>query len=86
MIYLDRLKGEEANLDWDTLHSIIRGVARGLLYLHEDCLSTIVHRDIKPGNILLDENMNPKISEFGLAKLLVSGQSEDDNTAVAGTM
>lgn len=54
-------------LNWSRRYDIIRGIARGLLYLHEDYHSTIIHRDIKASNILLDENMNPRITGFELA-------------------
>ncbi|XP_062168919.1 probable leucine-rich repeat receptor-like serine/threonine-protein kinase At3g14840 [Alnus glutinosa] len=71
-------------LDWPTRHKICVGVARGLAYLHEESRLKIVHRDIKATNVLLDKNLNPKISDFGLAKLY-----EEDNTPmrtrVAGT-
>jgi serine/threonine protein kinase len=56
-------------LEWETLYKIALGIARGLEYLHGGCNTRIVHFDIKPHNILLDENFNPKISDFGLAKI-----------------
>ncbi|KAL5715774.1 hypothetical protein ACHQM5_017548 [Ranunculus cassubicifolius] len=66
---------EEASgrlLDWQTRFSIALGTARGITYLHEECRDCIVHCDIKPENILLDENFNAKVSDFGLAKLINS--------------
>ena len=73
------------DLDWSTRQRICVGIARGLAFLHEESTLKIVHRDIKTNNILLDANLNPKISDFGLAKL-----DEEDNThistRVAGTM
>jgi serine/threonine protein kinase len=56
-------------LEWETLYKIALGIARGLEYLHRGCNTRIVHFDIKPHNILLDENFCPKISDFGLAKI-----------------
>ncbi|XP_048541607.1 G-type lectin S-receptor-like serine/threonine-protein kinase SD2-5 isoform X1 [Triticum urartu] len=61
---------QEAPLDWKTRLRIITDVARGLAYLHSDCRETIVHLDIKPQNILLDEQFTAKVSDFGLAKLI----------------
>lgn len=63
-------------LDWNTRYKIALGTARGLAYLHEDCREKIIHCDIKPENILLDENCNAKVSDFGLAKLLNKEQSQ----------
>ncbi|KAH9314337.1 hypothetical protein KI387_022964 [Taxus chinensis] len=56
-------------LDWDTRLNIALGTARGIAYLHEECRDCIIHCDIKPENILLDDNLNAKVSDFGLAKL-----------------
>ena len=61
---------KRAQLNWEKRYNIIVGILRGLLYLHEDSQLRIVHRDIKPSNILLDQKLNPKIADFGLAKIL----------------
>ena len=60
----------ELRLSWYQRGKIALGIARGLLYLHEECCSQIVHCDIKPQNILLDDSFVARISDFGLAKLL----------------
>ncbi|KAJ1271277.1 hypothetical protein BS78_06G117000 [Paspalum vaginatum] len=62
-------------LDWDTRFNIALGTAKGLAYLHQDCESKIIHCDIKPENVLLDENFLAKVSDFGLAKLMTREQS-----------
>ncbi|XP_026458309.1 probable leucine-rich repeat receptor-like serine/threonine-protein kinase At3g14840 isoform X1 [Papaver somniferum] len=74
----------QLKLDWPTRQKICIGIARGLTYLHEESRLKIVHRDIKGTNVLLDKDLNPKISDFGLAKL----DEEDDthiSTRIAGT-
>lgn len=69
---------------WAYRCQIASGIARGLLYLHEECSTQIIHCDIKPQNVLLDDHFSIKISDFGLAKLLRTGQSKT-NTAIRGT-
>ncbi|KAK2361714.1 receptor kinase TMK4 [Trifolium repens] len=70
------------SLDWNTMYQIAIGIARGLEYLHQGCISRILHLDIKPQNILLDENFCPKISDFGLAKIC---QRNDSVVSILGT-
>ncbi|XP_072956363.1 cysteine-rich receptor-like protein kinase 15 [Typha angustifolia] len=72
-------------LDWGMRYKIIEGIARGLLYLHEDSRLRIIHRDLKSSNILLDGDMNPKISDFGLAKLFNVGSTQGSTSRIAGT-
>ncbi|XP_029126432.1 cold-responsive protein kinase 1-like isoform X2 [Cajanus cajan] len=75
----------ECSLNWKQRYDIILGTARGLTYLHEEFYVSIIHRDIKSGNILLDEELQPKISDFGLVRLLPEDQSHL-STRVAGTL
>ncbi|CAM6088871.1 unnamed protein product [Calypogeia fissa] len=72
-------------LDWQQRLNICVGIARGLSYLHEELQPRIIHRDIKPYNILIDKNYNAKIADFGLARSMLEGQDQADFTQVAGT-
>jgi len=82
-VYIDPIK--KTQLDWQMRYQTIRGIARGILYLHEDSQLRIIHRDLKASNILLDENMHPKISDFGMARLFHMDQSQANTHRVVGT-
>ncbi|XP_040948037.1 rust resistance kinase Lr10-like [Gossypium hirsutum] len=79
-------KRKDRSLSWEKLQDITVGVAKGIEYLHQGCEQRILHFDIKPHNILLDHNFNPKISDFGLAKLCSKEQSAISMTTARGTM
>jgi serine/threonine protein kinase len=73
-------------LEWKQRFNIALGVAKGLAYLHHECLEWVIHCDVKPENILLDKNLEPKIADFGLAKLLNRGASNHNVSRVRGTI
>ncbi|BAF26040.1 cysteine-rich receptor-like protein kinase 4 [Oryza sativa Japonica Group] len=79
-------ENKRALLDWYKRLEIIEGIAHGLLYLHKHSRLSVIHRDLKPSNILLDSEMNPKISDFGLARIFSSNNTEGNTTRrVVGT-
>ncbi|GKV00907.1 hypothetical protein SLEP1_g13517 [Rubroshorea leprosula] len=77
-------RSTDINLDWGKRSAICKGIARGLAFLHEELVPHIVHRDIKASNILLDKEFNPKIGDFGLAKLFPDDITHI-STRIAGT-
>ncbi|KAK9064218.1 hypothetical protein SSX86_015598 [Deinandra increscens subsp. villosa] len=78
-------KEKSARLNWQKRFDIIFGIARGILYLHHDSRLKIIHRDLKASNILLDKEMNPKISDFGMARIFRGDQNEAETKKVVGT-
>ncbi|XAR68898.1 Non-specific serine/threonine protein kinase [Bertholletia excelsa] len=66
---LDKILFSESNLGWEARYNIALGTAKGLAYIHEECLEWMIHCDVKPQNILLDEHLEPRVTDFGMSKL-----------------
>jgi len=78
-------QAKKAQLNWERRYTIILGIARGILYLHEDSRLRVIHRDLKASNILLDKRMNPKIADFGMARLFGVEQTQENTNRIVGT-
>ncbi|KAM7486345.1 hypothetical protein LguiA_002354 [Lonicera macranthoides] len=77
---------KQGQLNWSIRYKIIGGIARGMLYLHEDSRPRIIHRDLKASNILLDAKMNAKVSDFGIAKIFGVDQTQGNTSRIVGTL
>lgn len=80
-----RRSDEERNVDWKRHFNIIVGITQGILYLHEDFKFKIIYRDLKVGNIVLNDDMNPKISNFSMARIFDENQTQTNTIEVVGT-
>ncbi|KAL5705914.1 Receptor protein-tyrosine kinase cepr1 [Ranunculus cassubicifolius] len=81
----DALHRGRAILDWPTRYNIALGIAQGMAYLHHDLLQPIIHRDIKSTNILLNADFQPKVADFGVAKVMLAKGKDSSTTVIAGT-
>ncbi|KAL2242176.1 receptor-like protein kinase HAIKU2 [Sesamum indicum] len=82
----DRLHScKKLSLDWETRYEVALGAAKGLEYLHHGCDRPVIHRDVKSSNILLDEDLKPRIADFGLAKIVQANSNKESTQIIAGT-
>ncbi|KAL6130273.1 hypothetical protein ACLB2K_068654 [Fragaria x ananassa] len=84
--FISSADNKNSFLGWDKLKDIALGIAKGIEYLHQGCDQRILHFDIKPHNVLLDQNFTPKVSDFGMSKLCAKDQSIVSMTAARGTL